>query len=135
MAGIENCVYNSDCVYISTTARIFAVSDPPGITDSARRLFERLDRFLRDTDDMACLVNRLNREMPQGESAALCLVHLPADQPGTAVTVIAGDALLFQGNAGRRTIRAIAARTPFLGTPYAVFQAGRSPLPRMTFSF
>lgn len=128
MAGLEDSLYNSDCVYVNPAERVFAVSDPPGITDSARRLFERLDGILGMEDDVEGLVNRLNHEMPAGESTAFCLLRILPGDPGTVAAMVAGDALLFHGNARQRTVRAIPARAPFLGTPYAVFQARKIPL-------
>ena len=78
MVGINSYVYNSDCLYVNPARRIFAISDPPGITTGSRRLFERLDGYLKTAaDDLEAYFNRLNRETRPEEGATLSLVHFP----------------------------------------------------------
>jgi hypothetical protein len=124
MVGINSYVYNSDCVYVNPARGVFAVSDPPGITTGSRRLFERLDGYLRvEEDDLADYVNRLNAETRNEEGATLSLVHVPPGRRDKAFIIVAGDSLLFHGNAGRRALRPIAGNVNFIGTPYSQFQA------------
>jgi hypothetical protein len=124
MVGINSYVYNSDCLYINPARRIFAISDPPGITTGSRRLFERLDGYLRTaSDDLDAYFNRLNRETRPEEGATLSLVHVPEDRPGIAQVIIAGDTFLLHGNASRGTIRIIRGCQDFIGTPYATFES------------
>lgn len=122
MVGITGYVYNSDCLYVNTAGRVFAISDPPGITTGSRRLFERLDRYLAmPGQDLAQTIERLNRETRPEEGATLALLSLPSDRPDTAQVVVAGDSLLFHGNARHHSLRAIRGRHEFIGTPYASF--------------
>jgi hypothetical protein len=124
MVGINSYVYNSDCLYVNPAQRVFAISDPPGITTGSRRLFERLDRYLKaGAPDIEALVNRLNRETHPNEGATLSLVHLPEDMPGTAQVVIAGDTFLLQGNTRTHELSALPFSHDFIGTPYATFTA------------
>jgi len=122
MVGITGYVYNSDCLYANTARRVFAISDPPGITTGSRRLFERLERYLAvPGQDLAQMIERLNQETRPEEGATLALVSLPVDRPDTAQLVVAGDSLLFHGNSRRHTLRGISGRHEFIGTPYASF--------------
>jgi len=128
MVGINTYVYNSDCLYVNPARRIFAISDPPGITTGSRRLFERLDGYLKTaSDDLEAYFNRLNRETRPEEGATLSLVHVPSDRPGMAQVIIAGDTFLLHGNTGKRTVRIVHGSQDFIGTPYAAFTAQEIP--------
>jgi hypothetical protein len=120
MAGYNRYVYNSDCLYVNPGQKVFAISDPPGITTSSRRLFERLDHALKtSTDGLKKTVNRLSEQTRPEEGATMSLVYLPEEKSHTAQLVIAGDTFLFHGNAAQRTIRVVTGRDEFFGTPYA----------------
>ena len=120
MAGINGYVYNSDCLYVNPAQKVFAISDPPGITTGSRRLFERLDKALKTSEDgLEKTVNRLSEQTRPEEGATLSLVYLPKNKPSTAQLVIAGDTFLFHGNAERRTVRVVTGTHEFIGTPYA----------------
>ena len=124
MVGINSYVYNSDCLYVNPARRVFAISDPPGITTGSRRLFERLDGYLKTaSDDLEAYFNRLNRETRSEEGATLSLVHVPTERHRTAQVIIAGDTFLLHGNFGQGTIRIIHGSQDFIGTPYATFKA------------
>ncbi|MDP2919929.1 MAG: PP2C family serine/threonine-protein phosphatase [Dehalococcoidia bacterium] len=124
MVGINSYVYNSDCLYVNPAQRVYAVSDPPGITTGSRRLFERLDRHLKSsTQAIEALVNRLNKETRPDEGATLSLLHLPENHPGLAQVVIAGDSFVLHGNTETHTITTVTGKHDFIGTPYAEFTA------------
>lgn len=124
MVGINSYVYNSDCLYVNPASRIFAISDPPGITTGSRRLFERLDGYLKTASvDLEAYFNRLNRETRPEEGATLSLVHFPPDRSGIAQVIIAGDTFLLHGNVPKREIRILSGCQDFIGTPYATFKS------------
>jgi hypothetical protein len=128
MVGINTYVYNSDCLYVNPARRIFAISDPPGITTGSRRLFERLDGYLKTaSDDLEAYFNRLNRETRPEEGATLSLVYFPPRRPGIAQAIIAGDTFLLYGNAPRGELRALSGCQDFIGTPYATFESQEIP--------
>ena len=122
MTGMSNFIYNSDCLYANPAARVFAISDPPGITTSSRRLFEVLDRYLQESDDLEDAVNRLNVQMRPEQAATLSLVHVPANRPDRALVLLAGDSLLFYGNEMSRRLLPLAGNPAFIGTANARFQ-------------
>ncbi|MBN1614694.1 MAG: SpoIIE family protein phosphatase [Deltaproteobacteria bacterium] len=122
MSGMNSFIYNSDCLYANPSKRVFAISDPPGITASARRLFEALDRLLPESDTLKDAVNRLNGQTPPDEAATLSLVHVPEDRPDKALVLLAGDSLLFHGNERSRRLITLAGNPAFIGTPSARFE-------------
>ena len=124
MVGINSYVYNSDCVYVNPSRKIFAVSDPPGITTGSRRIFEKLDGFIHQNsikDNLQHTINRLNREMNPSEGATLSLLHFRKHIPHATQSFIAGDTFLFHGNLQDRTMQIIKGQDNFIGTPYAEF--------------
>ncbi len=123
MVGIDTYVYDSDCLYVNQADWVFAISDPPGITTGSRRLFQRLDSYLKTgMTDIEALVNRLNKEIHPDEGATLSLVHLPVDKPGKAQYVVAGDSFLFQGNMSTHSLKTINGTHDFIGTPHVTFE-------------
>jgi serine/threonine protein phosphatase PrpC len=128
MVGINSYVYNSDCLYINPARRIFAVSDPPGITTCSRRLMERLDRAVQDQmEDIEQTVNRLSEQTRPEDGATLSLVAFPDGTPGQAVVVIAGDTFVFRGNINARTFQQLSGTHDFIGTPYVTYKAQEIP--------
>lgn len=123
MIGSNQFVYDSDCLYVNPRRRVFAASDPPGITDCSRRLFERLDRRLNDAADneaeadLEKMVNDLNRELSVDDGATLTLVTFP-EAGGPALAFVAGDTLLYKGNLASETLEAIEGSPDFIGTPH-----------------
>jgi hypothetical protein len=130
MVGFNQSIYNSDCLYVNPSQRVFAISDSPGITDCSRRLFGELDEYLKmsDGDDLETIVNRINKEMPGREGATLSLVCLPKDTTDLAIVLIAGDTLVFHGNLFRRQLTRLEGNPDFIGTTYAYFQPSHAEL-------
>lgn len=120
-------IYNSDCLYINPEKRIFAVSDPPGVTVSARALFEKLDRYLQDNspDSLGTFINQLNLDTGYDDSATLSLVHLPQSSPegppAEAIFYNAGDSYLFHGKRSKGRLKRIDGSSQFIGTTHAHF--------------
>jgi len=131
MVGINSYVYNSDCIYVNPNRKIYAVSDPPGITTGSRRIFEKLDGYIRQhsiKDNLQNTINRLNREMNPSEGATLSLLHLRQHWPFTTQSFIAGDTFLFHGNLRSRTLNSLKGQEYFIGTPYGEFSPMESRL-------
>jgi hypothetical protein len=125
MVGFNDSIYNSDCLYVNPSQRVFAISDAPGITDCSRRLLEELDKYLKtsDADDPETIVNRINKQMRGREGATLSLVCLPKDTTDLATVLVAGDTLLFHGNLFRRQLTRLEGNPNFIGTTYTYFQS------------
>lgn len=121
MMGAAHPVYLSDCLYINLRHRIFALSDPPGMTTLSRSLLEALDRYLESDPaaDLGELINRVNREAGEGlrDRATLSLVYLPPHEEGTAHILLAGDSYLWWGNEGSGEMRPAEASPNRWGTP------------------
>ena len=83
MVGSSNFIYNSDCVYINPSQKVFAISDPPGITTCSRKLFTKLNDYLQtgSTENIETIVNKLNRETSLGDDATLTLICFPEKNP------------------------------------------------------
>jgi hypothetical protein len=118
LQGVCNLVYNSDCVYANPSKRIFAISDPPGITTSSRQLFAAMDRYLKKSDDVQEIINRLNSDLGPDDAATLSLIYFPADRPGKAQILIAGDTFVFHGNMASHMLRQLSGHWSFMGTPH-----------------
>ncbi|MFH1382611.1 MAG: PP2C family serine/threonine-protein phosphatase [Chloroflexota bacterium] len=115
--GPNNSFYNSDCLYANPAKRVFAVADPPGISEYGRRIFRDIDAHLKTgtVADLENVINRINYEMAaQRETATLALVCFPEDTPGRALAFVAGDTLLFHGNALSKQLK------PVTGSPYFI---------------
>jgi hypothetical protein len=127
-------VYNSDCLYINPGKKIFAVSDPPGITVSSRTLFRKLDRLLSkpSPDSLKQIINRISENTPYRDNATLSLIHIPDTARQTssphAVVYVAGDTLLFHGNLHRKTLTRIEGNPQFFGTTHAYFEPVHIPV-------
>ena len=128
MYAAHRSVYDSDCMYINPRERIFAISDPPGITTSSRELFKKLDRYLLNgsSDGLEALINRINKDTGYDDHATLSLVYIPQDtlkssQP-RAVVYVAGDTYLFHGNLSRGTFNRIDGDPQFIGTTHVHFE-------------
>jgi hypothetical protein len=122
MVGFNDFVYDSDCLYANPADRAFAVSDPPGITESSRKLFVQLDRRLRHDGParLEAILNDLNREISGDDAATLALISFPAAQPGDTprgVAYVAGDTLLFHGNVQGDSLAAVEGIPDFFGFP------------------
>jgi len=121
-------VYNSDCLYINLRDLVFAVSDPPGVTTSARRLFVELDGNLSSGTgvDLETIVNRINRDTVYDDNATLCLVNIPdretPESPVRATAFLAGDTILLHGNVGRNVLNRVEGSPHFMGTTHARFK-------------
>jgi len=129
-------VYDSDCLYINPRERVFAVSDPPGVTTASRRLFRKLDQYLSEgsPDGLESMVNRLSLETGYDDNATLCLVHFPRTgspgPPAEAIVYVAGDTILFRGCPRRKTLDRIPGSPQFIGTSHAYFKPRRIDLER-----
>lgn len=129
MTGDMHPVYNSDCLYVNPTRRVFAVSDPPGVTTFSRGLMTELDSLLQDDLglDLEEAVNKVNREAGSGlrDRATLALVHLPYDDlgrcGGSAQVLVAGDTALFRGNLREKSLERLSAYASRWGTPNVYF--------------
>lgn len=123
MVGFNEFVYNSDCLYVNPDLRVFAISDPPGITESSRKLFQGLDRELRrdGIDDLEATINDLSIRVGADDAATLALIAFPAFAssgcPETAMAFVAGDTLLFHGNTRRETLAPVNGIPDFFGFP------------------
>ncbi len=123
MLGSNNFIYNSDCLYINPSLKVFAVSDPPGITDTSRKIFTKLDRRLKTSGISALesILNGLNEETKVEDGATLCLVAFPENGQaghGQAIAFIAGDSLLFRGNLSKGNLTPVEGSPNFFATPY-----------------
>jgi len=125
MVGFNDSIYNSDCLYVNPSHRVFAISDAPGITDCSRRLFQQLDEYLKTNhaDDLETIVNKTNKEMREREGATLSLVCLPKDNVDSATVLVAGDTLVFHGNLFHRQLTQVEGNPNFIGTAYTYFQS------------
>ena len=122
MLGSNNFVYDSDCLYVNPSRKVFAISDPPGITDSSRRLFTKLDRHLQkgNVNDLEAILNDLNRKTLGDDGATLSLIAFPETGQASdrqAVAFVAGDSYLFHGNLSHGGIAPIEGIPEFIGTP------------------
>lgn len=121
-------VYNSDCLYINPQKKVFAVSDPPGVTTSSRRLFKKLDRYLSEEspNGLEKMINRLNGNTSYNDNATLSLVYIPEEtsqgSSSEAIVYVAGDTILFHGNLSRNTLCRIDGNPHFIGTTHAYFE-------------
>jgi len=128
MLGSNDFVYDSDCLYANPSRKVFAISDPPGITDASRRLFGRLDQHLhkRGIDDLEAILNELNRETAPSDGATLSLIAFPAPPsitgPRRAVAFIAGDSYVFRGNLSHQRMTAVEGIPEFIGTPHTYLE-------------
>ena len=123
MLGSNNFVYDSDCIYVNPSRKVFAISDPPGITDSSRRLFTKLDRRLQKggVNDLEDILNDLNRKTLGEDGATLSLIAFPETGQASdrqAVAFVAGDSYLFHGNLSHRGMKPIEGIPDFVGTPH-----------------
>jgi len=131
MASSNARIYNSDCLYINPSQKIFAISDAPGITTSSRKLFVRLDRYLQtgSIDGIENMINDLNRETELDDCATLSLMYFPRDKSnkrsGKALAFIAGDTYLFHGNIFQRRLKCIEGKPEFMGRPHIHFEPER----------
>jgi len=118
-------IYNSDALYINPSKRIFAVSDPPGITTCSRNFFENLDKSLTtgSPEEVESLVNVLSKEMDVNDGATLSLLHFPAGQANRALVLVTGDTYLFKGNMNLKELLRIEGNPDFIGTPHACFKS------------
>jgi len=123
MLGSNSFIYNSDCLYINPVEKVFAVSDPPGITDTSRRIFTRLDRCLKKegTEALDTILNALNNETKVDDGATLSLIAFPETGQTTnrqAIAFVAGDSYLFHGNLSDGELKLIEGSPIFFATPY-----------------
>ncbi len=122
MASSNPLIYNSDCLYVNPSQKVFAISDAPGISTYARKLFVKLDHYLQtgSIDDLSTIINDLNKETRWGDSATLSLIYFPKNKSdsrfGKAVAFIAGDTYLFQGNIFQRRMTRVEGNPYFIGT-------------------
>ena len=104
MTGLSNPVYNSDSLYVNSGAKIFAVSDSPGVTTLSRDLFRKLDRRLGNTsiEDLETIIYDLGYGIAANQQATLALISFqePTVQGnyGMASVIIAGDTIVYHGN-------------------------------------
>lgn len=123
MLGSNNFIYNSDCLYVNPSQKVFAISDPPGITDTSRRIFTRLDRLLKkgNIDALDTILNNLNKETKVDDGATLCLIAFPESRQAghhRAIAFVAGDSYLFHGNLSSGQLKSVEGSPNFFATPY-----------------
>lgn len=126
MTGSTNPVYNSDCLYVNPVENLFAISDPPGITEFSRDLITRLDELLEtdSIENLELLINEVNRTSGTGlrDRATLSLIHFPPWAPNNAYALLCGDSLLFHGNSFTQEISRFEAEPNRWGTLNAKFE-------------
>ena len=119
-------MYNSDCLYINPEKRIFAISDPPGITEFARELITKLDHLLKSdsAENLEFMINEVNKNAGTGlrDRATLSLVHFPPAFHRKANFLLCGDSHLFYGNINTKKISRMQAEPNRWGTLNAVFE-------------
>jgi len=122
-------IYNSDCLYINPAKRVFAVSDPPGVTVSARMLLGKLDEYLleNEPDTLGLFINNISRDTAYADTATLCLVYVPKPAsralPVEAIAFNAGDSYLFHGNRSTGRLTHIDGNPQFIGSSHAHFES------------
>jgi len=120
----NDAIYNSDCLYVNPVEKVFAISDAPGRSTSARKLFTELDDYLQSgaTDSLTAMVNDLNEKTEMEDGATLSLVCIPHSRPGSgsneALVFIAGDTYLFHGNIFSKRMTRIEGNPEFMGPPH-----------------
>ena len=128
MTGVSIPVYNSDCLYVHTGLRIFAVSDPPGATAISRNLFAELDRRLSAKPE-GCLndhIHDLALTIDPNTQPTLALIHFPECRSSSldeAFVFIAGDTQVFHGNLGENRLNRIKGTRQFWGTASGNFKS------------
>jgi len=128
MVSSNACIYNSDCLYVNPSQKVFAISDAPGITTSSRKLFAKLDHYLQtgSIDGLENMINDLNRETEPDDCATLSLIYFPKDKSnnisGKALVFVAGDTYLFHGNRYHRRLTCIECNPEFMGNPHIRFK-------------
>jgi hypothetical protein len=126
MTDATHPIYNSDCLYINLPQRVFAISDPPGITTFSRELITELDRLLKreSAANLEAVINKVNRNAGTGvrDRATLTLVHFPFTNPYKALALLSGDSYFFQGNTTEQRISRLQASPNRWGTPNAYFK-------------
>ncbi len=126
MTGTAHPVYNSDCLYANPSQKVFAISDPPGVTTFSRKLITKLDELLQSdpVERLEDMINKVNRNAGTGlrDRATLALIHFPTEDRSKGLVVLSGDSLLFQGNSVKKTISRLEAVPNRWGTPNAYFE-------------
>ena len=124
MLNPNSIIYNSDCLYVNPSQKVFAISDAPGVTTSSRKLFVELDNQLQagSLNDIKTILNDLNKKIGIENSATLSLICFPKSKSryrvSQALAFIAGDSYLFHGNILQKRMTCIEGATEFFGTPY-----------------
>lgn len=124
MVSSNSLVYDSDCLYVNPAQKVFAISDAPGVTTSSRKLFVKLDHYLRtgSPDNLETIINDLNKKIGVDNSVTLSLICFPRNKSdrrlSQALAFIAGDSCLFQGNIFQKRMTQIEGKPDFIGTPY-----------------
>lgn len=124
MVSSTDSIYNSDCLYVNPSQKVFAISDAPGRTTSSRKLFVELDRYLKagSVDNLEAIINELNGKTKMDDGATLSLICFPRNRLDDGLTealaFVAGDTYLFYGNIFERRMTRIEGNPEFLGTPY-----------------
>ena len=125
MVSSSGFIYNSDCLYVNPSQKVFAISDAPGIITCSRKLFEKLDCCLQagSIDDIETIINDISKETKTNDRATLSLICFPENKSdnsfGKALAFIAGDTYLFRGNIFQRTMTLIEGVPEFIGRTHA----------------
>ena len=123
MVSPNDSIYNSDCLYVHPSQKVFALSDAPGRTTCSRKLFEKLDNHLQtgSTDALETIINDINKNTRMDDGATVSLICLPGDtldnRLNKALAFVAGDTYLFHGNMFTRRMTRIEGNAEFMGTP------------------
>ncbi|PIU55323.1 MAG: hypothetical protein COS88_04895, partial [Chloroflexi bacterium CG07_land_8_20_14_0_80_51_10] len=127
MVSSNGLIYNSDCLYVNPSQKVFAISDAPGMSTRSRKLFAKLDHYLQTSsiDDLETIINDLNKETRMGDRATLSLVCFSKNSFGEALAFVAGDTYLFHGNIFHRRMGRIEDNAEFIGTPHIHFKPKR----------
>ncbi len=118
MANPNGSAYNSDCLYVNPSQKIFAISDAPDeMATSSRRLLAKLDHRLQtgSADDLEVIINELNGETRRDNNATLTLICFPGGRPNRALAFIAGDTYLFHGNVLEKRMTRVEGNPDFIG--------------------
>lgn len=127
MVGLNNPIYNSDCLYINPSQHIFAISDAPGVTAFSRDLFIELDRCLqtKPVEDLETIINDLSDKTTANKHATFTAIGFYGNRSekgfDSALAFVAGDTFLFHGNVFKRTMTQVEGNPNFLGTPNIYF--------------
>ena len=121
MVSSNSHIYNSDCLYINPSQKVFAISDGPGMTTCSRDLLEKMDHYINDSsvDDIERIINDIDRETGTACKATLSLIYFSGNGTDKVIdkasVYIAGDTHIFYGNILKESLTPIEGSPSFIG--------------------